>query len=500
MALNFTHCAMFPVNPSEGELASSIRIPDMFAGERNRNSFAKPQQFDYEMEDSYNFMERDRGDESGGGVHDPIANDILDLLPSDPFGMDLSATFTAIADWLEDFEIESGLNLFWDRAMVFESGPSNVGVGSTPKCGNAGSWLENFGTESGLDLFLDRAKVLESCSANVGVGQMPNVRNSNSRFDGLGSVEVMELGHASCSSHDSMSVWGVDEFLSLCNEDTIQNEVSSDQSMDLGEYGESCSYGDERMPHEALLLALGYLEVQDLLSAERVCRSFRLAIQNDALLWRSICIDHPLNERITDDGLFQLTRRAQGSLQSLSLVECARITDDGIKRVLESNPRLTKLSVPGCTRLSIGGLVSNLKAFKSSAVPGIKCLRIGGLYGITEEHFEELRLLLDADKCQQPGARKPRFFHSGYSSLSYDDESPIDIETCPKCQKLRLVYDCPANNCQGKQASAQQCRACIFCTARCVHCGRCINDGEYEETFCLDLLCGCCWRQVLQCQ
>lgn len=160
-------------------------------------------------------------------------------------------------------------------------------------------------------------------------------------------------------------------------------------------------------------------------------------------------------------------------------------------------PLSVQLSVPGCTRISIGGIVNNLKAFQSKGIPGIKCLRIGGLYGVTEQHFEELKLLLNADKWQLPDARKPQFFHSGYSLSSRNDEWPLDIEMCPRCQKLRLVYDCPVQSCQGKQSAAQQCRACTFCIARCVQCGRCVNDSEYEETFCLDLLClGCQKQQV----
>lgn len=153
-----------------------------------------------------------------------------------------------------------------------------------------------------------------------------------------------------------------------------------------------------------------------------------------------------------------------------------------------------QLSVPGCTRLSVEGIVQNLKTFKFSGAPGIKNLRIGGLYGVTNKHYEELKLLLGAESCLQPKAYKPRFYHSGYMSLCCDDDRAIDIEMCPKCQNLRLVYDCPSEGCQGKQAATQLCRACALCIPRCVQCGRCINDMEYEETFSLDLLCSDCWK------
>ena len=98
-------------------------------------------------------------------------------------------------------------------------------------------------------------------------------------------------------------------------------------------------------PHDAMFYALSYLGVQDLLSVERVCRSLNYAVKSDFLLWRSINIDWPLNERINDDALVNLTSRAQGNLQTLSLVHCAWITDIGLSRVFDSNPRLTKVSI-----------------------------------------------------------------------------------------------------------------------------------------------------------
>ncbi|XP_077211898.1 F-box protein SKIP14-like [Tasmannia lanceolata] len=442
MTLNLSPFSMLPMNPPEDDLVSSIQI----ANSSN-----------WEFGDLYD-LGRDRGDR--GCSCEPIANDILDLLPSDPFDMDLSVTVTAITGWLEDFEMDSEsdedmpingdyqlvgeLNFFWNRAMMFESEPGNTG----------------------------------------GDGSL----NSTGGFDAW--VEENQLGDESF-----FSIWDVEKFLGFVDKDDWVIECESEVP---GECIESCSDGDGRAPHEALFFVLGYLSVRDLLSTELVCKSLCSAVQNDALLWRHIHIGQPFSEKITDNALLQLTGRAQGNLQCLSLVECSRITDYGLTCVLQCNLRLTKLSVPGCTRLSIEGIMDNLKSFKSQAKPGIKCLQIGGLYGVTHEHFEELRFLLDAEKCQQPKAQKPRYYHKGHSSLSCNDEPPIDIEMCPKCQNLRLVYDCPVESCQGKLPT--QCRACTFCIARCVRCGRCINDSEYEETFCLDLLCSSCWKHLLQCQ
>lgn len=159
-----------------------------------------------------------------------------------------------------------------------------------------------------------------------------------------------------------------------------------------------------------------------------------------------------------------------------------------------------QLGVPGCLKISVEDILSNLWTLKSAGKPGIKQLRIGGLSGITEMQFEELKLLLGADNRVQFRAPKPRFFHGGLSHLSCDDDCAIDIEACPRCQKLSLVYDCPAKSCQGKHRADQMCRACMLCIARCISCGCCLQDTDYEETFCLDLLCVVCMKKILKCR
>lgn len=133
--------------------------------------------------------------------------------------------------------------------------------------------------------------------------------------------------------------------------------------------------------------------------------------------------------------------------------------------------------------------MNSLKTFKSTGRQGIKHLRIGGLYGMTPEHLEELMLLLGTNSQMEHNAHKPHYFHRRNFYLLCDDDRAIDIEMCPRCQNVRLVYDCPAEGCQGKEHGYEVCRACTLCISRCVQCGQCINDSEYEETFCLELLC-----------
>lgn len=277
MALNFSHRPIF----SEDNLVSPMRmgIPER-SGVENR--------FDYG---------RDRCERGGGGTsHD----DILDLLPSDPFGMDMSSTFTAaITGWLEDYggyrrdelgasdgnyQLFAELNYIWNNAMRF-----HACVEERKEFGECSS-VRDDGAATGS-------------SSNFGFG---------SACDG----EVSGLPSTSGSGEVVRGVGGV----------------------------EGGGRSDEQAHHPALSFSLGYLGLSDLLVVERVCKSMNSTVRGDPLLWRSIHVDQPLNEKITDDALLQLTNRAQGNLQCLSLVECTKITDDGLKRVLEGNPKLIKVS------------------------------------------------------------------------------------------------------------------------------------------------------------
>ncbi|XWS34630.1 hypothetical protein CRYUN_Cryun21dG0054500 [Craigia yunnanensis] len=471
MALNFSHQPIFPARLTEDNLVSPMRIANGYLvegiPEKNGDGFSKSWHLNREMENCFDYGRDRSGDRCGS--QESVSNEILDLLPSDPFGMDISTTFTAITGWLEDLEVDygcyvrddvgtgdgsyqlfAGLNFIWNNAMRFQTFPGSMG-------------FECKGGVSGGFVGCSQAKEGGDASGCAGVGSACNVEN-NSCFG---------------------------------NEDMVSVDQEYEEFQDCG----ICSDGGEGAPHEALLLALGYLGMRDLFVVEKVCTSLRSTVQNDPLLWRSIHIDQPLNERLTDDVLLQITSRAQGSLQCLSLVDCQRITDEGLKRVVENNPKLIKLSVPGCTRLTIEGILNSLKALKFMGTQGVKYLRIGGLYGMTQQHFEELNFLLGMDNQIQQIVHKPHFYHRGNVYISCDDDRAIDIEMCPICQNMRLVYDCPAEGCQLTEHAAQLCRACTLCIARCVQCGRCINDSEYEETFCLELLCSDCWKlQLSKCQ
>ncbi|KAK8657383.1 hypothetical protein V6N13_035624 [Hibiscus sabdariffa] len=423
MALNFSHRPIFPAHLTEDRV-SPLR---MVNSDGCKESWHPNHDcFDYER------------NKSGArfGSHESVSNDIIDLLPSDPFGMDISIT-----DWLEDLEIDysqyvrddvgtgddsyqlfAGLNFIWNNTMCFQTLPGE-----------------------------------RTASVSGGFGECSQSKERGNVFDhaGFGST---------CNARD---------ILCFGNEGTVSVDQENDEFQDCDVFSEE----HEGAPHEALSLALGYLDVRDLFSVESVCTSLRSVVQNDPLLWRNIHIDQPLSEKITDDGLLQITRRAQGSLQCLSLVDCQRITDDGLKCVIEENPKLVKMNIPGCTRLSIEGILNSLKALRSAGRQGLKQLRIAGVYGVTLNHFEELKLLLGMDNQIQQIVHKPLFYNRRNVYLSCEDDRAIDIELCPRCNNVRLVYDCPVEGCQQRDHSGQLCRACTLCIARCIECGRCINDG-----------------------
>ncbi|XP_020229071.1 F-box protein SKIP14-like [Cajanus cajan] len=402
-----------------------------------------------------------------------VNDDVVDQLPMDPFGMNIESTLTKFSDWIQDLE--------W---------------GFRPEYGE-------FGVDETHEIIRDHDDL-----HFLGLSWAWNGHeNLQPQKDGAEGSDMSSLG---CDSNGYQNFdWVFDE--SILAEGSARGFLS----ITHGEYwvqgweakeSQNCNKieldTEEGVAHDALFFVLGYLGVKDLLSIEQVSRSLCDAVRGDSLLWRIVQIDQPLNERITDDTLVKLTNRAQGTLQCLTLVNCLWITDSGLGRILQSNPRLIKLSVPDCIRLTIEGILSNLRALKSFGKPCIKHLRIGGLAGVchvNDQQFEELNELLDANKHLHRGEQKPQFYGGVYSHIICEDDRVIDIEVCPRCKKLRPVYDCPAESCQQKLQNAQMCRGCTICIARCIHCGRCIKDFDYEETFCLDLLCLNCWNQFLHC-
>ncbi|KAM1009269.1 hypothetical protein FF1_044735 [Malus domestica] len=472
MALNLSRGSILPAYPSsEHSSCSSVKYPNGYVMDQFKEKDLDGICDDPSSSWSSNLdLKHTHCKSELGGYCDRSADDIVDRLPVDPFGMEIRSTFTAITGWFQGFEPN------------YESCSSGWDEGKAK--------MVDGGLFAGLNWVWNSA-----------VWYQPEV--CDLKFDGVSipydSFDGFGINDGGFALDDS-----VEEFLSFSYVGDLDVFDGAKQlqvgTKEIQGCGIMCPKSEASAPHDAMFYALRFLGVKDLLSVERVCKSFRNAVRSDPLPWRSIVIDWPLNERITDDVLVKLTSRAQGTLQTLGLVHCVKITDGGLQGVFDSNPRLTKLSVPGCLKISVECILLNIRTLKSAGNPGIKQLRIGGLSGITDKQFEELKFLLATDNHIQPRAPKPRFFNGGLSYGSCDDDCPIDIEACPRCQRLSLVYDCPAKSCQGKQPADQKCRACTLCIARCISCGCCLKDCDYEETFCLDLLCLHCLESLLNCQ
>lgn len=234
------------------------------------------------------------------------SDDVADLLPQDPFGMDIETI--AITGWIEDTENDSGLN-------TLEFVIDEIGVGEVDD--------QLF---AGFDFAFN-------CSKMSGAEKMNG--DSGVRDMDFGNGEV-EGGHvfSDCKMEESMD-FSYEKYW------IFYDEISKHEG---GLPGEDFQGGGGAVP-DALPLALYRLGVEDLLCVEQVCKSLRDEVQNNPLLWRKIKIDCPLSDKITDDALLQLTNRAQGRLHCLSLVECFKITDNGLRNVLEGNKTLTKVSI-----------------------------------------------------------------------------------------------------------------------------------------------------------
>ncbi|KAK4423406.1 F-box protein SKIP28 [Sesamum alatum] len=251
----------------------------------------------------------------------------------------------------------------------------------------------------------------------------------------------------------------------------------------------------ESAPNEAIFFVLAYLPLFELLAMTRVCKSLREAISTDILPWLKLVVDRPLSRRLSDDILVEVASRAEGRLQVLVLINCVKITDDGLLRVVAQNTHISKLHVPGCTSLSPGGVIRALKLLTKNS-QRVKSLKISGIYGVRKDDLETIHNLIDHNQTQRK--RTNIFYHEykNFSALKHiDTNCPVDLDVCPKCNEVRMVFDCPKADCKKRQ-----CRGCEYCVTRCAECGICITDSqELEEVSCSDTLCSDCWMKLPKC-
>ncbi|KAK8959211.1 F-box protein SKIP14 [Platanthera guangdongensis] len=155
---------------------------------------------------------------------------------------------------------------------------------------------------------------------------------------------------------------------------------------------------------------------------------------------------------------------------------------------------LVQLYIPGCTSITPEGVVRIVKSNGR-----LKYLRLHGLSNIKREHLNILKSLLRKSSRQEASHS---YFYSNWRSLplNSDDGRPIDVDICPKCKNVGMVFDCTRQDCRMMRNRWSPCRGCFFCIARCEECGGCLDAEELgEDTACSHLLCAGCWLQLPKC-
>uniref|UniRef100_A0ACD5ZYD8 Uncharacterized protein n=2 Tax=Avena sativa TaxID=4498 RepID=A0ACD5ZYD8_AVESA len=254
-------------------------------------------------------------------------------------------------------------------------------------------------------------------------------------------------------------------------------------------------------PHAALFLALGYMRLPELLACWRVCRLLGEAVAGDPLLWRRVAVEPPLSARMTDEVLLKLTARAEGTLRSLHLLGCFRVSDAGLLRIVEHNPCVTELCVPTCTGLTGDGVMKIVQLLHEHK-GNINRLRLNGISRMSKHHLDIIMSLMSNGNPQVEEARSELFYnHRAREVLNTNDERPIDVDACPLCTNVRLVFDCTRDDCMKVKDSFPRCRGCYFCVTRCEKCGGCISSEDRAEAdlVCSDFMCLDCWLTLPKC-
>lgn len=257
-----------------------------------------------------------------------VDDDVLDRLPMDPFGMNIESTLAALSGW---------------RIWSIGSEDGEFGVDETHEKIGDHDRLHFLGLSWGWDGPENFQPQRDSSKGNE-MSVSGDVFDGYQTFDGMFDEGIVADGNGGGFLSVSHGAYWVQS-----NEVEEPQDFTEIECEGIAEEPQNCTNiecdAEGGAPHDALFFVLGYLGVRDLLSVERVCRSLCDAVRGDPLLWRTVQIDQPLNGRITDDTLVKLTNRAQGTLECLILLNCLRITDNGLGGVVQSNSKLMKVSI-----------------------------------------------------------------------------------------------------------------------------------------------------------
>lgn len=166
---------------------------------------------------------------------------------------------------------------------------------------------------------------------------------------------------------------------------------------------------------------------------------------------------------------------------------------------------LTQLYIPACTGLTPEGVIRAVKTL-SEPHHSLKSLRINGIYNIRKEHLQTILSYLQTMNLSQQDMQpkqQPTFYHLRNFPIFRNQESDdpmLDVDICPKCNDVRVVYECVREPCKRKrELLSTVCRGCNLCIPRCEECGGCMGSEELDETACGDNLCSGCWLKLPKC-
>lgn len=235
-----------------------------------------------------------------------VESDPVDLLPTDPFGMNLESSFTAaIASCIEDLTVMSGAG--------------------------------HFGNGDDNDFFADLSYYLNQAFVFA-------PEHWGADYKGVFEGSFGPGGLSSGGGTDQFSWLPLNASCSEPNGSMEDPSSSCQATLACFDRVDAAPVQEGNDAHEGMVFVLGYLGLRDILSVEMVCKSLRSAVRNEPFLWRCIHIESDLGKKISDADLLCLSQKSLGSLQCLSLVGCMNITDQGLRAVLNCNPQLTKVS------------------------------------------------------------------------------------------------------------------------------------------------------------
>jgi hypothetical protein len=246
--------------------------------------------------------------DSDSGQEEEDCDDPAQNLPTDPFGMNLESTLTAAL------------------ASCIRFGNRDAAAGGGAVCAH-------------LSFYLNQALAL-SWEPHIGGG----CRSASEAPFGRGGAACSQRlpplasGEEPVAPEDEPSTSG-NAALMMCHD-----------TADVEEGG---------APPDAMVFALRYLGLRDLLAVEMVCKSLHSAVRGDHTLWKCIHVEPVLSGKISDPDVLRLTQKIPGVLQCLNIDDCLNITDKGLNAVLQSNPKLIKVSVSSHNPLAVFSNISS---------------------------------------------------------------------------------------------------------------------------------------------